>query len=151
MIGPSLFMKRLPGRALDHAWPTLDESWERYHVHAAVDICRGMAEWKGDRVGGVDKQCVPECFLVTPPGSKIFSLVPVGCEAIGTDCSGVVFYHADLGPANVIVEDDPKSGKLEIIDFEISGYFPRGLHQNQVSNRQRDGFVCFCIYVSDLV
>ncbi|KAI1198913.1 hypothetical protein F5X97DRAFT_298108 [Nemania serpens] len=121
-----LFMRRLPGRTLDRAWPTLDESWKRYYVHAVVGICQEMAEWKGDQVGGVDKQCVPEHFLVTPPGSKMFGLVPAGCEAIGMDCSSVVFCHADLGPTNIIVEDEPKSGKLGIIDFEISGYFPRG-------------------------
>ncbi|KAI3324255.1 hypothetical protein HD806DRAFT_63569 [Xylariaceae sp. AK1471] len=121
-----LFIKRLPGRTLDLAWPTLGDFWKQYYVNAIVDVCQEMAEWKGDQVSGVDKQHVSEFFLVTPPGSDNFSLVPAGCEAIGMDCSSVVFYHADLGPTNIIVEDEPKSGKLGIIDFEIAGYFPRG-------------------------
>lgn len=45
---------------------------------------------------------------------------------IGMDCSSFCFYHADLGPTNIIVEDKPNSGEVGIIDFEISGYFPRG-------------------------
>jgi len=42
------------------------------------------------------------------------------------DCSSFCFYHADLGPTNIIVENKPNSGEVGIIDFEISGYFPRG-------------------------
>jgi predicted unusual protein kinase regulating ubiquinone biosynthesis (AarF/ABC1/UbiB family) len=52
-------------------------------------------------------------------------VLSAGCEAIGIDCSSFVFYHADLRPTNMIVEDQPNSGKIGIIDFEISGYFPR--------------------------
>jgi hypothetical protein len=48
-----------------------------------------------------------------------------GCKAIGIDCSSFFFDHADLGSTNIVVEDEPNSGKIEIIDFEISSYFPR--------------------------
>jgi predicted unusual protein kinase regulating ubiquinone biosynthesis (AarF/ABC1/UbiB family) len=41
------------------------------------------------------------------------------------DCLNFVFTHADLGPTNIIVEDELNLGKVEIIDFEIAGYFPR--------------------------
>jgi hypothetical protein len=41
------------------------------------------------------------------------------------DCSSFVFYHADLGPTNIIVENVPISGEIGIIDFEIAGFFPR--------------------------
>ncbi|KAJ8131820.1 hypothetical protein O1611_g1800 [Lasiodiplodia mahajangana] len=121
-----LFTQRLPGRTLDSAWPSLSEYWKRYYVSAIADACQEMAEWRGGQVGGVGKQLVPECFLVTPPGGDDFSSVPAGCKAIGMDCADVMFYHADLGPSNIIVEDKPRDGKFGIIDFEISGYFPRG-------------------------
>lgn len=121
-----LFMQRLPGLTLDKAWPSLSEEWKHYYVKAIVDVCQEMAKWKGDRVGGVDKRFVPEFFLVRTPGDDDFSSVPEGCEAIGMDCTDLVFYHADLGPSNIIVEEEPRHGKLGIIDFEISGYFPRG-------------------------
>jgi hypothetical protein len=42
------------------------------------------------------------------------------------DCSSFVFFHADLGPSNIMVMDDPQSGRLGIIDFETSGFLPRG-------------------------
>ena len=41
------------------------------------------------------------------------------------DCSDLVFCHADLGPTNIIVEDEPQTGKIGVIDFEIAGYLPR--------------------------
>lgn len=34
-----LFIRRLPGRTLDDAWPTLGEYWKRYYVNAVVDAC----------------------------------------------------------------------------------------------------------------
>ena len=42
------------------------------------------------------------------------------------DCSSYVFYHADLGPGNIIVENKPETGAIGIIDWEIADYFPRG-------------------------
>jgi Choline/ethanolamine kinase len=46
--------------------------------------------------------------------------------AIGIDCSDLIFIHADLGLTNIIVEDEPNSGKVRIIDFETAGYLPQG-------------------------
>ncbi|KAH8760747.1 hypothetical protein BGZ57DRAFT_582925 [Hyaloscypha finlandica] len=123
-----LFLQRVIGRTLDAAWPSLNEYWQRHYVNAVVNVCKEMAEWKGHRLGGVDGQNIPEYYLVTPPGGNDFSSVNLeaGCKAMGMDCSSFVFYHADLGPTNIIVEDKPSSGRVGIIDFEISGYFPRG-------------------------
>jgi hypothetical protein len=45
---------------------------------------------------------------------------------MGINYSSSVFYHANVGPVNIIVEDKPNSGWVGIIDFEISGYFSRG-------------------------
>lgn len=123
-----LFLQRVVGRTLDAAWPSLTEYWQRHYVNTAVNVCKEMAEWKGYRFGGVDGQNIPEYYLATPSGSDDFSSVNLeaGCKAMGMDCSSFVFYHADLGPTNIIVEDKPSSGRVGIIDFEISGYFPRG-------------------------
>lgn len=121
-----LFLQRVPGRTLDTAWPTLNDYWRRHYVDAVVNVCKEMSEWKGHRFRGVDNQHIPEYYLVVPRGSDDFSTLQTGCEAIDMDCSSFVFYHADLGPTNIIVEDEPSSGSVGIIDFEISGYFPRG-------------------------
>ena len=118
-----LFIQRLQGRTLDTAWPSLNDHWKRYYVDAVVNACLEMAQWEGPTFGGVDGQYIPEYFLAG--ANDDFSVLRAGCETIGMDCSSFVFYHADLGPTNIIVEDQPNSGKIGIIDFEISGYFPR--------------------------
>jgi len=93
------------------------------HCMAVVNACLEMAQWEGPTFGGVDDQYIPEYFLAG--ANDDFSVLHPGCETIGMDCSSFVFYHADLGPTNIIVEDQPNSRKIGIIDFEISGYFPR--------------------------
>jgi aminoglycoside phosphotransferase (APT) family kinase protein len=44
---------------------------------------------------------------------------------MGMDCSGgeFYFYHADLGPSNVLIE--LPSGVVNVIDWETAGYVPR--------------------------
>ncbi|KFZ15621.1 hypothetical protein V502_05495 [Pseudogymnoascus sp. VKM F-4520 (FW-2644)] len=122
-----LFLQRVPGRTLDAAWPSLDEYWRRHYVGVVANICSEMAEWKGPEFGGVDGKNIPERYLLKPSAPEDFSSanLQAECEAMGMDCSNFVFGHADLGPTNIIVEDEPDSGKVGIIDFEIAGYFPR--------------------------
>jgi aminoglycoside phosphotransferase len=120
-----LFLQRLPGRTLDKAWPSLTEQWRSFYVNAIVDICEEMASWSGHQLGGVDGQRVPEYYLQSDRNESNDALQAT-CQEIGIDCSSFVFFHADLGPANIIVEDCPKSGRVGIIDFEIAGYFPPG-------------------------
>lgn len=118
-----LLVRRLPGRTLDTAWPSLDERWKSHYVSSIVNACIEMATWRGLEVGGIDGQLIPEYFLASPNGD--FSLVRGRCEALSTDYLNPVFYHADLGPTNIIVEDEPISGKVGIIDFECAGFFPK--------------------------
>jgi aminoglycoside/choline kinase family phosphotransferase len=84
-----------------------------------------MANWTGCRLSGVDGQDIPEPYL-QPNGKEGYDTIQDTCQAIGMDCSSFVFFHADLGPSNIMVTDNPRSGRLGIIDFEISGLFPRG-------------------------
>ncbi|KAF2788687.1 hypothetical protein K505DRAFT_394109 [Melanomma pulvis-pyrius CBS 109.77] len=113
------------GQTLDKAWPSLSEEWRLYYVNAVVNICKEMAEWKGNNISGVDNQNVPEYYL-QPQGAKNFSSLQATCEAISIDCSTFVFYYADLGPTNIIVKEEPILGRVGIIDFKIAGYFPQG-------------------------
>ena len=123
-----LFLRRIPGRTLDDAWPSLNQFWRRHYVNAVVNICKEMAEWKSVEFGGVDGQNIPECYLIkgVPQSSRAFSpaILKNRCEALGMDCWNLVFNHADLGPTNIIVENEPCSGKVGIIDFEIAGLLP---------------------------
>ncbi|KAF2760068.1 hypothetical protein EJ05DRAFT_271274 [Pseudovirgaria hyperparasitica] len=119
-----LFIQRLQGRTLDTAWPTLNDYWKTHYMSAVVDACLEMTQWRSSALGGVDNQYIPEYFLAGPKDD--FSVLHSGFESIGMDCSSFVFYHADLGPTNIIVEHEPNTGRIGIIDFEISGYFPLG-------------------------
>ncbi|KAF9733830.1 hypothetical protein PMIN06_010471 [Paraphaeosphaeria minitans] len=120
-----LFLERLPGRTLADAWPSLTMEWRRFYVAAVVRICKEMAEWEGKLLSGVDGQDIPEYYL-QPKGVDNFTSLQDICSIIGMDCSKFYFYHADLGPGNIIVEYEPESGTIGIIDLEIAGYFPRG-------------------------
>ncbi|MBI0320629.1 phosphotransferase, partial [Streptomyces javensis] len=48
------------------------------------------------------------------------------CALMGMDCFKFVFYHADLAPGNILVEEIPETGDVGIIDWEVAGFFPRG-------------------------
>ncbi|KAF2757255.1 hypothetical protein EJ05DRAFT_60594 [Pseudovirgaria hyperparasitica] len=123
-----LFLSRVPGRTLADAWPTLNEAWRQYYVTAVTEICKEMQEWTADRLSGVDGRNIPEQYLVKSRTAKDYSpgSLEKGCRAMAMDCSSFVFYHADLGPGNIIVENDPNSGTVGIVDWETAGYFPRG-------------------------
>jgi hypothetical protein len=88
-----LFLQRVPGRTLNVAWPTLNEHWRRHYVNAVVNVCREMAEWKGHASGGVDGKDIPESYLTKKGAPEDFSSANLqkACEAMGTDCSDLVF------------------------------------------------------------
>ncbi|TVY40522.1 hypothetical protein LOCC1_G005335 [Lachnellula occidentalis] len=124
-----LFLTRLPGRTLANAWPELSKEWRQYYVKAVVNICQTMAEWEGDRISGVDGQNMPENYMTEQDNSREHPIdyspetLENSCRSsLGMDCSSFVFYHADLNPTNIIVNDQC----VGIIDWEIAGYVPRG-------------------------
>jgi hypothetical protein len=125
-----LFLRRLPRRILDAAWPSLSKEQQLFYVRAIVDICKEMAQWASPVFGGVDGQYIPEDYLL-PHSCRDYGALKASCREIGMECSDLVFYHADLGPGNIIIEDSssgdhPSGGNIGIIDFEIAGYLPRG-------------------------
>jgi hypothetical protein len=79
--------------------------------------------------GGIDGLNVPELYLFKDKFFEDFDSAKLldAWKDIGIDCTpeSLVFFHADLGPANIIVEKVPSSGKVGTIDFETAGYFPR--------------------------
>ncbi|PGH00864.1 hypothetical protein AJ80_09116 [Polytolypa hystricis UAMH7299] len=87
-----------------------------------------LADWKGHMLSGVDGKNMPEDYLIRTGTVDDFSPANLqkGCEAMGMGCSSFVFYHANLGPGNIIVENEPMLGTVAIIDWELAGYFPRG-------------------------
>jgi hypothetical protein len=120
-----LFLTRLPGRNLNDAWPSLSEDWRQYYARAVAKICISMADWKGNTIGGVDSQGIPEGYLIPtgPPRWEDYDAAKLQevCKTIGTDYLNPVFQHADLGPGNIIVDGE----HVGVIDWEIAGYFPK--------------------------
>ncbi len=123
-----LFLRRVPGRTLADAWPSLNKHWRQYYVNAVVNICKDLADLKGHKLSGVDGKNIPEQYLIKSGAADDYSPANLqeGCKAMAMDCSSFVFYHADLGPGNIIVENDPVLGTIGIIDWETAGYLPRG-------------------------
>jgi hypothetical protein len=123
-----LFLSRVQGRTLGDAWPTLDEQWRHHYMNTIVDVCKFLGRRERDMLCGVDGKNALEPLLVKYGAEEDYSPgnLQKGCESMGMDCSKFVFYHADLGPGNIIVEDVPKTGSVGIIDWELAGYFPRG-------------------------
>lgn len=122
-----LFLQRLPGQTLDAAWPTLNAYWRSRYANTVVEICQEMAQWKGESFGGVDGGDIPERHLIKSGANENFSSknLLAGCSELGMDCSKFVFAHLELGPANLIVEKEPRFGSIGVIDFEVAGHVPR--------------------------
>ncbi|KAJ5142499.1 uncharacterized protein N7515_001286 [Penicillium bovifimosum] len=123
-----LFLSRVRGRTLENAWSTLNEKWRHHYMSAVVNICEFLESRERDMLCGVDGKNVFEPFLVKRGAKEDFSPknLQQGCELMGMDCSKFVFYHADLAPGNIMVEDVPETGAVGIIDWEVAGFFPRG-------------------------
>ncbi|KAI1906270.1 hypothetical protein LOZ61_006770 [Ophidiomyces ophidiicola] len=127
-----VFYQRLPGRTLNDAWHTLDDHWRSHYKMEISRVCQELAKLTGDKMAGVDGREIPEYFLankgdVTPTPDRFApDCLFKSCQDAGIDCSSLVFYHADLGPVNIIVEAEPNLGNVGIIDWEIAGFFPRG-------------------------
>jgi hypothetical protein len=123
-----LFLSRVRGRTLADAWSTLNEGWKQHYMNAVVSICKFLESQKSNTLCGVDGENVFEPFLIKYGGKENYSPknLQEGCEIMGMDCSKFVFYHADLAPGNIMVEDIPETGTVGIIDWEVAGFFPRG-------------------------
>ncbi|CAG7947694.1 unnamed protein product [Penicillium nalgiovense] len=98
-------------------------------MKAIVDVCIFLESRECNILRGVDGKNALEPLLIKRGAIEDYSPsnLQQACESIGMDCSNLVFYHADLGPGNIMVDEEtPKTGSIGIIDWELAGYFPRG-------------------------
>ncbi|KAK5662256.1 hypothetical protein OQA88_8161 [Cercophora sp. LCS_1] len=116
----------VPGQTLAEAWPTMDETLRQYYLGRAAEICKKMAEWKGNAISGVDGRELADAILARNDAPESFAPQRLleHCSKMGMNTSSkFVFYHSDLGPTNILV--DPATRSLGIIDWETAGYVPR--------------------------
>jgi hypothetical protein len=121
-----LFLQKLPGKTLYEAWPGLDEYWRQKYIDEIVRLIQEMEQWKG-ALGGIDGQGLLENWILEPKSKRDYSPdnLRASFEQHGVDFSDCIFYHADLAPTNILVEDEPQTGRVSLIDFELAGFFPK--------------------------
>ncbi|KAI0506316.1 hypothetical protein F5B22DRAFT_639321 [Xylaria bambusicola] len=97
-------LSKVPGRTLNEIWYELEETKQQECVRRIAKICIDLATWEGQAISGVDAQ---DEMNFDP------AYVLKSCKEIGMDCSSFVFYHADLGPGNILL--DEVDGSIEWI------------------------------------
>ncbi|APA09042.1 hypothetical protein SS1G_02915 [Sclerotinia sclerotiorum 1980 UF-70] len=120
-----IILGRLADQTLTEAWLIIDETMKQHYVSRIADICKELAVWQGDGIGGVDGKHLSDHFLTQlqlsvdcSPRSLLNS-----CKEVEMDWSTIIFYHCDLGPGNIIVE--AVEGSIGIIDWETAGFVPK--------------------------
>ncbi|KAJ3567656.1 hypothetical protein NPX13_g6692 [Xylaria arbuscula] len=120
-----IILGRVPGRTLNEIWYGLGETKQQECVRRIANICIDLATWEGEAIGGVDGKQLADEYLTKFRANKNFEPAHLlkSCKEIGMDCSSFVFYHADLGPGNILL--DEADGSISIIDWETAGYVPK--------------------------
>lgn len=127
-----LFLRRVPGVTLRDAWTTLTQQQQNQICSQVADYCEEMASLTSEMLCGVGGACVLEPYLSMTQGAPLQQLTVSEAQSIFTDYSPsgteapqikeFHFYHADLGPSNIIVA----GGAIQaIIDWESAGFYPR--------------------------
>ena len=136
-----LIMKRVEGKILDKAWPKLSTLQRTQIADDVARVCVTLAANTSTRFETVTGLPVsnerwlmdetPESHLTWHP-RFLGTLSQEAMQAYLTSISTAPppdidpefhFYHADLGPTNIMVSDD---GRLSgIIDWESAAYYPR--------------------------
>ncbi|KAI4188407.1 MAG: hypothetical protein LQ346_005321 [Caloplaca aetnensis] len=124
-----LIVERLGHSTLNDAWGSLSTAQRNLAVEVVALFCQRMATNTSHLLSSVTGKCVGEPYL-DASGSELvgpltadqcrgaFSTSTAACPAIDR----FHFYHADLGPTNIMVSED---GIVEgVIDWESAGFYP---------------------------
>ncbi|OAQ73792.1 protein kinase-like protein [Pochonia chlamydosporia 170] len=116
-------LSRVPGETIDSVWATLDESMRQHYAERIASICKELSvpSEKGS-ICGVDGNELSEQYLCEREVDCRPENLWKSCVELGMDCSNLVFYHCDLGPSNVLV--DQANDSIGIIDWETAGFVP---------------------------
>jgi serine/threonine protein kinase len=123
-----LVTSEVPGQTLHKAWRIMDEDARQACVCRVVEICKELAQLKGDAITGIGGGLYTDHYMSTDSKpNKDFppEVLLQNCKDMGMDCSRGEFslFHADLAPGNVLIEFP--SGAVNIIDWETVGYVPK--------------------------
>ncbi|KAB8356495.1 hypothetical protein FH972_024078 [Carpinus fangiana] len=127
----ALFLRRVNGDTLAHAWGTLAEDQHYGLVNAVSEYCEVMAKLTSNRMMGVGGQCLLEPYLETRKDTPVAPLTVAEALTVfekytppdmeSPEIKEFHFYHPDLGPGNIMVRD---GSIVAIIDWEAAGFYP---------------------------
>jgi len=134
-----LILRRVQGETLDSVWPQLTRNQQMQIASKIVEYCRQLSLLSSSIFESATGRAVVEPFLNSTANASHPSWVPrslgpfsskdlashLSAVAPGSDLdtgSTFYFYHADLGPTNIMVLDNSISG---ILDWESAAYYPR--------------------------
>jgi hypothetical protein len=128
----ALFLQRLQGQTLRDAWDALTKEQREKMVEQVTGYCKLMAGLKSEMMAGINAKCLLEPYLYTSKDTPLAPLTVAKTQSLFNkytterttppDVKGFHFYHADLGPGNIMVQD---GAIVAIIDWESAGYYPR--------------------------
>ncbi|KAH7333354.1 hypothetical protein BKA65DRAFT_564556 [Rhexocercosporidium sp. MPI-PUGE-AT-0058] len=126
-----LILRRIPGQTLDNEWSRLAPNQRLQIASKVVEYCRKLASISSCRfesaTGRAHGRHVSSVVIPRPIG-------PFSSKALASHLSAVApesdldvgslfyFYHADLGPTNIMVVNGTMVG---ILDWESAAYYPK--------------------------
>ncbi|KAF1961488.1 hypothetical protein CC80DRAFT_532103 [Byssothecium circinans] len=132
-----LVLKAMEGQTLDEAWDSLSADQHMQIAGTVAQLCKTLASSTSEKLMSASGGPIAEPFLtVTPPHSKPswkphiygpWSQNDLQSLFSGSDVleghTKFHFYHADLGPTNIMVRKD--GSVVGIIDWESAAFYPR--------------------------
>ncbi|KAK2623871.1 hypothetical protein QTJ16_006505 [Diplocarpon rosae] len=134
-----LILRRVKGQTLDEEWSRLTPDQRMEIAHKVVTYCSKLALMSAPRVETATGQAIAEPFFnsiadASHPSWLPRLMGPFSSESLASHLSTIApgsrlevgdhfyFYHADLGPTNIMVLDSAVTG---IIDWESAAYYPK--------------------------
>ncbi|KAF1809755.1 hypothetical protein P152DRAFT_451707 [Eremomyces bilateralis CBS 781.70] len=133
-----LILESVKGKTLAQAWDTLSSDRRTQLASTVARFCKALAAMTSGRLETADGTGIVEPFLIArPPDSepswKPQFLGPYSIELLQSylaDPSATksraiapfLFYYVDLGPGNIIVDDD--GDLVAILDWESAAFHP---------------------------
>jgi hypothetical protein len=131
-----LISKALKGHTLDHVWGSLSTNQRMHVADKIAEYCKELASTTSQNLMTEGGSGLQETFLIprqpdTEPSWRPQNFGPYSSSQLRSflpkslaDHTGLFhFYHADLGPSNIIVS---KNGSIAgIIDWESAAYYPK--------------------------
>jgi len=131
-----LILEALKGQTLDHAWKTLSTNQRTQVADTVAQYCKELACGTSERLMTEKGSSLQDQFLTrhppdAEPSWKPWTLGPYSShqledylsESLEGQFDLFYFYHADLGPSNIILSGD--GSIVGILDWESAAYYPK--------------------------